>query len=154
MKNKTIQAILFIASIAGIMDTLFLIDSYYNDPAACSTPFLQSIFGIPVDCGEVTTSQYSKVFSIPLAFYGLVFYLSLFLILYFEDRLTPLLKDKPLDYDFLLLAFGITGFLVSSILLYIQVGLIGKVCLYCLLSLVSSYTVLGTTFVNLKLSKK
>ncbi len=147
MENKIAQAILFLASLGGILDTVFLVDSHYNDPAVCNTPFLSSIFGIPVDCGQVTTSEYSVLFGLPISFYGLLYYITVFMVLYFEPRLETMVKRYETTYPTFLLLLTSTGFVVSTALLIIQVAILKLICLYCLISIVTSYTLFATSVV-------
>ncbi len=147
MKYKTTQLLLMLASGAGIVDTLYLVNSHYNDPAACTTPFIESFFGIPVDCGQVTTSQYSTIFGLPISLFGLLYYLTFFAILFFDAKVNAFIQPKGLSLSNLFLILSSVGFLVSTILLFLQVAVLKLVCLYCMGSVVTSYTLFGVSLV-------
>ena len=78
------KPILFIASFVGIADSYYLTDRHYTAAGVCNTDF-KEFLGYPIDCGYIDSSKYSEVFSIPLALLGLLYYLSIFFILYFDN---------------------------------------------------------------------
>ena len=83
-------------------------------------------------CEVVTTSSYSTLASIPVAFLGVAYYGVLFLVLLaYIDRRTPLL---------LIIAARLTivGLIASAYFIFVQIFLIKALCLYCLMSAVSS----------------
>lgn len=137
---------MLLASGAGIFDTIYLVNSHYNDPAACTTPFLESIFGIPVDCGQVTSSAYSTVFGLPISLFGLIFYLAFFAILLFDRKVQTIAETKNYSIYHIFLALSFAGFLVSTFLLFLQVAVLQLICLYCVGSIITSYTLFGISF--------
>ncbi len=137
---KTSQLLLMLASGAGIVDTIYLVNSHYNDPAACTTPFIESLFGIPIDCGQVTSSQYSTIFGIPISLFGLFYYLSFFIVLLFDRQVLAFLEPKGMALSNFFVLFSSIGFLVSTILLFLQVAVLQLICLYCMGSILTSYT--------------
>lgn len=80
------------------------------------------------NCDAVLTSRYSKLFGIPLAYWGLAYYSALFFlaIVYLD------LKNKKILQ--LIELWLWSGFAVSLILLYIQAFVLKAFCLYCLIS--------------------
>ena len=113
----------------GIVDTLVLLDHTYNNSGICgeSSTFL----GFAVDCGYVLQTSYSKIFGLPLALYGFVFYLSMFTMFYlFNSRRIYLTK--------FLMAGSIVGLLASVYFIYLQLVVIGLICLYCMGSALTS----------------
>ncbi len=83
---------------------------------------------ITTGCDTVTTSAYSEVFGIPLALFGAIFYLVVFLSsLMYVDKRTPAIL-------FFLPILGLGGFLTSLYLIYLQLFVIKALCFYCLLS--------------------
>ncbi len=108
----------------GFIDAAYLtVKHYTGEPVSCS---------IINGCEEVTTSEYSIVFGIPLALIGAIYYagVSALLFFYLEDGGGGVLR---------LLLLGVAGaFLVSLWLFYIQIAVIEELCLYCLVSAGSS----------------
>ena len=111
-------------SLIGIADTLYLIlESYLGGGVKCF---------IVGGCETVLTSKYSIFAGIPLAWWGLGFYISVFvainlLDIYASDIWLKLLK-----------LMTAAGFIISLVLLYLQVFVIKALCFYCLTSFVSS----------------
>lgn len=102
----------------GIADTLYLTwEHYANIVPPCPA---HSVLGSWVDCGRVLTSSYSTIFNIPLALYGLGYYLFLIVSLNFFKKFLPII-----------VTFGL-GF--SLYLIYIQVFALRAICLYCTFS--------------------
>ena len=154
---ETRKIILFLAAIAGISDSLYLLDRHYNASGVCSSN-VKEFLGYPVDCGVVDASKYSEFFSIPLALIGLLYYLSIFFILYFDNfidkRLTQLQIHQKLKshLDFVII-ISTFGFLYTLYLMYIQFLVLEVVCLYCLYSALST-TIIFTLSVSIKLIRK
>lgn len=118
MASKAIKYILIILSAIGFLDALFLSYTHFKGIIPpCTTGF---------QCDVVTTSKYSVLFGVPLAYLGLAFYLTLFIgaIYYLE-------KDAGLRF---LRSFSGLGFLASIYFIYLQGWVINAWCLYCLLS--------------------
>lgn len=80
-------------------------------------------------CDLVSASPYSRVFGIPLALFGVFFYVS---ILGFS--LWGLIQ-KVVRVQLFLLPLTTLGFLLSLYFLYLQAAVIHAFCQYCLLSL-------------------
>lgn len=143
MKNLLILTL--ILSIIGLADASYLTFEHYSQYVApCST-------NMWVDCGKVLDSEYSVVLGIPLAMLGAMFYagmatLSLIRLSVESVRekiwsMVPSLSVIPkrwssVDRAFLdLHTLGATfGGAFSLYLIYLQIGVIGSICLYCMLS--------------------
>src|SRR3989344_2671965 len=97
-------------ALVGFADAVFLTTQHYLGKIPPCT--------VVSGCETVLTSPYATVFGIPDALFGAIFYL---IILIKPSRLLALL-----------------GFLASLILLYLQLFVIRALCLYCLISLVTS----------------
>ena len=84
------------------------------------------------DCFSVNNSKYSEWFGIPIAVFGALAYLSIFLLLFFENR-GSFLEDYGA-----LIVFGITliGVVYSAYLTYIEVAVLRTLCPFCVLSAV------------------
>jgi uncharacterized membrane protein len=113
--------ILLALALVGIGDTLYL--SYYQ--------YLNLIPSCAIGgCEEVLTSDYSKFFGVPLSYIGLVYYT------YFVC-LSALLAWEPTSRALRMatLVYAGIGFTLSAIFIfYIQLTLIGALCLYCAIS--------------------
>lgn len=128
-------------SFAGFLDAIYLAIKHY-----LGTPINCSIFG---GCEQVTTSQYATLWGIPVALLGAIYYLIIFIlvvayldtkkerVLYFTARLTPV------------------GFLASLWFIYLQLFVIKAICLYCVVSAITSTIlfILGIILLNLRAKK-
>lgn len=118
-------AILIVAFL-GFVDASFLMAEHY-------LKMVPPCF-IVQGCDTVTTSSYSKIFGIPVATLGALYYVTvLILAMYYAD------KKKALTLKAL---HGITfiGFLMSLWFLYAQAFIIKAWCMYCLFSAITSIT--------------
>ena len=88
------------------------------------------IFG--AGCGDVLHSKYSKLFGIPLSYYGILFYtcVTIFGGLY-------AITQKRL-FRQLIAIFALVGFVDSVGFVYIQTALIGAYCFYCIISAITT----------------
>lgn len=129
---------LIIVSFLGILDAGYLTILHYQGVL----PDCSVITG----CEEVLTSEYKEIFGLPMALYGLIFYFGMFVLslLYFDTRHKILVP--------LIFIGGVTGFLVSIGLVYLQLGVIGAVCEYCMLSALTSTTLFVLGIILLKKS--
>jgi uncharacterized membrane protein len=86
----------------------------------------------PIDgCNVVAYSPYASIFSVPLGYLGLIFYLSMFAIV-------ALLAYDPISRGLrlgtlLLSAMGVT---LSICFMYVQLTFIHAFCIYCLVSFI------------------
>lgn len=119
--------ILFLTLIVmGLTDASYLTWEHYSQTIPpCST----SIF---VDCGRVLDSPYAVVFGIPLALLGGLHYAIMLVI-----AIAVFLTSKSLFQRLLFLSTA-AGILVSIYLVYLQLAVIGAICLYCMASAVIS----------------
>jgi len=114
-------------SIFGVVDTIYLVIKHYGNQAVFC------VVGAIDSCNTVLSSVYSTIFfGIHLSVIGLFYYsLVLVLILLF------IVSKKYLFY-LMLLAATTMGFLFSMWLVYLQVIVLGNICLYCMLSAFTS----------------
>lgn len=109
---------------AGFVDATYLtVKHFLGGPIPCS---------ILKGCEQVTTSQYSTVFGIPVALLGAFYYLTILVLaaIYFDSKKTSVLK--------LLACLTPFGFLASLIFVYLQIFVIKAICLYCMVSAATS----------------
>ena len=115
---------LAIFSFFGFLDALYLaIEHYLNRIPPCS---------LVKGCEQVLTSKYATIFGIPVALFGAVFYIAVFLLVlaYLDSR-----NERILKFVFFL---TLAGFLGSLGFLYLQIFVIKALCFYCLISLGTS----------------
>lgn len=111
-------------ALVGFTDSAFLLAKRVSGaPIPC---FITS------GCDAVSKSPYSVLFGVPLAAWGVLFYLAIgFLALLYMDT-------KNLLVGKLLALATLLGFLSSAYFIYIQKFKIGAFCIYCILSAVVS----------------
>jgi len=113
-----------ITAFIGFLDATYLtVEHYTGGNINCY---------ISTGCDTVANSKYAVVLGIPMALLGAIFYFGMLIlsILYLD------IKKKPLIY--LLVLGGITGFLFSIFLVYLQLFVLHSVCEYCMLSATTS----------------
>lgn len=127
-----------ILSAVGMTDATYLTVKYYkNLKVGCVS------LG---DCEKVTSSVYSTISGVPIALLGAIYYFiilaSVILFLYFLRKWSK--EHSPLDesransiWDFFT-RFTIIGFLVSAWLVYLQLFVIHAICIYCVISALTS----------------
>ena len=120
---------MLVMALVGIADTAYLTADYFLGTGV-KCLLLEG-------CEVVLTSSYSRMFGIPLAFFGLGFYMLIFVLVSAAD-----IYESKLVYKAILSA-GIVGFLFSLYLLYLQIFVIEALCIYCLTSLLSSTVIFG-----------
>lgn len=125
--NKNFQILLIfliIFSFLGLLDSAYLTFKYYE-----GGPLVCAIFE---GCDKVAQSPYSTMFGVPVALFGVFYYLAVFFlaILAFEFRRFKILK--------ILFSLTVAGFLASLYFLYLQIFVIEAICTYCIFSLLTS----------------
>ena len=117
MKLIKNRIILLILSLVGFFDSAYLTISHYkNVVPPCS---------ISSDCESVLTSRFATILGIPLALFGVLYFLALiFLLLLAKEQ-----NIFPKFFKFLALA----GIVASFVLLYLQAFVLHAFCQYCLL---------------------
>ena len=103
-------------------------DSYslYNGQALWCPPPING-------CNEVANSPYGHIYSLPVGYYGVVYYLTMF-------GLAALLAFEPLSraLRFAALAYAALGVGFSIYFMYLQIAFIHAFCIYCLVSAVTT----------------
>lgn len=142
MKNNYywLLIVLFaIISFLGFLDAVYLTAKHYLKT-------IPPCF-IANGCTTVLTSQYSTIFDIPIALIGTLYYLTLFLITIFALKI----NKKFFNWSFFLTPIG---FLISLILVYIQIFILQELCSYCIFSALASTILFILNLVILRLSSK
>lgn len=123
---KALVVILLILSFLGFLDASFLtVKHYLGLRIGCS---LFNING----CDVVTKSPYAAVGPIPIALLGALYYVFIFVltILYWDLK-----KEKIILF---IARFSIVGFVISLLLVFLQIFVIKAICLYCVGSAITS----------------
>lgn len=124
----------------GFFDSFYLtIIHYKNIIPPCSV-----LHG----CEKVLNSAFSTIGPIPLALFGLIFY-----ILVIVTSLMIILENKKQLLKFFYLLVGI-GFLVSLILFLIQALIIGAFCQFCVLSEIISLGLIILAYLEFRKKKQ
>lgn len=130
---------IIVLSFLGIADSAYLAEhSGSNPPPSCS------LTGVFDGCRIVAESAYSHLFGIPLGVYGVVFYGTIFALAAFTLVTTFVYITR------LLRIFAGIGALASAVFIYIQVFLIGALCLYCVTSAVISFLILAVVWLPIR----
>lgn len=121
---KRVVFAFLVVSFIGFVDAAYLtVKHYLGTPLNCS---------ILEGCETVTTSQYAMIGNIPVALLGTLYYLAVFI-------LTIAYLDTKRENLFAVAArLTIVGFLASLLFLYLQLFVIKAICLYCVVSAITS----------------
>ncbi|MFA6503167.1 MAG: vitamin K epoxide reductase family protein [Candidatus Paceibacterota bacterium] len=123
MKRIGVVCILLLA-FCGVADSAYLAQHEIDGtPLICN---IQNLSG----CNVVAASQYSQLFGVPLAEYGVLFYGIMFVLAALELVLFDRLLRRVLQ------GFAFIGILASLYFTFVQVFMIGAFCIYCIASAV------------------
>ncbi len=122
---------LLVFAFIGFTDATYLTATHFMEaPPGC---------GEDGGCGEVTSSEYSTLFGLPIAMFGLLYYLSvIFLSLLWIDRELTLIPK-------MMVAWTAPAVLMSSWLVYLMLFVIEAICWYCMGSAASSTLIFITS---------
>jgi len=129
--KKFFLLILFIVS--GIIDAGYLTYEHYQQVIPPCT--VNRLLPVASDCGRVLRSSYSVMFGIPLALAGVFQYSVLFVIL-----IAYLVYRKKV-FAFWLIIQSIIGVIFSAYFMYIQLGVLKSICIYCTYSAIISFSI-------------
>ncbi len=82
------------------------------------------------DCKTVNASKYSEVNNIPVAVIGMIGYLAILAVHFFEKR-NPFFEQNG---TLMIFGMALTGFLFTVWLIYVEVALLRALCPFCLTS--------------------
>ena len=85
------------------------------------------------DCSTVNASKYAEVNGIPVAVIGILGYLAILAVHYFENR------NRFFKQNSTLMIFGmaLTGFIFTVWLIYVEIALLKALCPFCVTSQIS-----------------
>lgn len=121
MKRKTILVLMSILGFLGLMLSLYLVQHHYTQ--ASETGFCD--VSATISCSLVNGSSYAELFHIPIAFYGVFWFLV------FLSTLFLIYKKKVFAKTFLF-AWSLSGFFFVFYLIYAE-WQIGALCPWCTL---------------------
>ncbi len=116
-------------ALVGAADSLYVAHgSYTGQPLWC--PIIEG-------CNTVANSPYSRMFGVPISYFGVVFYVLMF-------GLAAWLASDPESRRLRVGAvlYGGLGVLFSAYAMILQLGAIRAVCVYCLISAVTTLILL------------
>lgn len=121
MKRAGVVLILILAFF-GLADSIYLTQHELSGtPLLCN---IQNLSG----CNIVAASQYSHIFGIPLAEFGILFYAVLFVLAALEIVVFDQLLRRALQ------AVSFVGVLFSLYFTFLQIFVINAACIYCIAS--------------------
>jgi len=116
-------------TLIGIADAVYVAHgNYAGAPLWC--PILDG-------CNLVINSPYSRVFGVPMSYYGFIYYVFMF-------GLAARIAFDPFSNSlrFRVILYAVLGAASSMYFVYLQLGIIRAVCSYCLISAVTSFLLL------------
>jgi uncharacterized membrane protein len=126
MTRPVLKTLLIVLALIGLSDSWYLTAmAYSGKPLVCNIAGLDG-------CNTVAQSAYSYLFGLPLALYGVIFYVLVFVLV------ASLFFIPKRQLYRTLHAIGAVGLIASIIFELIQIFLIKALCVYCLLSAVLS----------------
>lgn len=138
MSPTYLRALMILLALLGFADAFYLTDmAFTGGTLACD---IQGLSG----CNTVAQSAYSRVFGLPLALYGVVFYSGFLLALFSYGRISSLLYRRALIF------FAAAGALSSTYFLYLQQFVIDALCVYCLASALVSFLLAYCVYLALR----
>lgn len=130
MHRTALTAFLLVLAFMGIADAWYLTASALTDTA------LSCDLGAVLDgCNIVAKSEYSHFLGLPLALYGVGFFVAVFILA------ATLLVYPHRTLHRLLFWLGAIGSVMSVVFLLIQFVLIKALCIYCIASAVITFLV-------------
>src|SRR3989339_1005932 len=117
----------------GIADAGYLTYEHFRQVIPPCT--VNRLLPIASDCGKVLRSSYSVMFGVPVAVFG-IFQYSLLLIAF----LFFLFYRKKI-FTYWIIFQSMIGAIFSLYFMYIQLGILRSVCIYCTLSSIISFSV-------------
>ncbi len=123
--SSSLLAVTGLVAVIGLVDSLYLsVTHYTNALVPCSFTH---------GCETVLRSSYSEIFGIPVAAFGVIFYITVLSASVF------FIQHKT--YHWWLSVWGVIGFFSTVYLIYIQAFILHAYCQYCLLSALTSTSI-------------
>jgi len=137
MKKTSLSSRFVLLSVFGVCLSLYLIyhhqavvGGFLTGPSACN-------IGGDFDCDAVAKSEYSTLFGIPVASFGLLYYLGVLLFIFFNRKVS---EEKTVPSLFII---SLLALFPSIAFFYVSWAIVQKWCLFCslvhLLNVVMSF---------------
>ncbi len=97
------------------------------------------------DCSTVNASPYSQVYGIPVAFVGVLGYLSILALLLLENRYRFLQENGTLA----IFGLALVGFIFTLYLVYLELYVIEAICPFCVTSQITMTILFALSVVRL-----
>lgn len=144
--KKSNYFVFLILSVLGILDSGYLTYEHYLKVIPPCT--VNRLFPFLSDCGKVLQSQYALILNTPVALIGLIYYSILFFVILFGI----IFHNKILRIWILIQSTG--GMIASLYFMYLQIFVIGSICIYCTTSAIISFIFFILTFLWLSNERK
>lgn len=121
--KKFLPYLLIVLAFSGMLDAAYLTYEHFQNsipPCSASIPFS--------DCGKVLKSEYSVIFGIPVAVYGVFHYIV------FVITLVYAVIGRRLYAQYMAIIESVIGFLCSCYFVYLQFIVLQAICPYCMVS--------------------
>jgi uncharacterized membrane protein len=128
-------------ALIGIADALYVAHGNYSgQPLWC--PVIDG-------CNTVVNSPYSRIFGVPMSYFGFIYYLYMF-------ALAARLAFDPLSRGlrFRAILYAGMGAATSMYFMYLQLGFIREMCSYCLISAVTTFLLLIAALWHFQATRK
>jgi len=137
--KKFFQWWVVVFALVGVVDAGYLAyEHFWGDVYQCRViPVIGPLLGSWMDCGKVLTSPYAMVGPVPLAGLGLLFYLGML-----GWAMVEMNGVRVRWWPRLGLLMALSGVAVSAYLVYLQLGVLKSICLYCMVSAVNTVMIL------------
>jgi uncharacterized membrane protein len=121
--------LMLILTVTGIIDAAYVAHGNYSGTQLWC-PVIDG-------CNAVINSPYSRVFGVPMSYFGFIYYLFMF-------GLAARLAYEPAanSVRFRAVLYAALGAISSVYFIYLQIGPIAALCSYCLISAVTSLLLL------------
>jgi uncharacterized membrane protein len=97
------------------------------------------------DCSTVNASRYSEVNGIPVAVIGIIGYLAILAVHFFENRTSFFKQNGTL----LIFGMSLTGFVFTVWLVYVELALLKAICPFCVTSQVAMTFIFAIAVIRL-----
>jgi uncharacterized membrane protein len=129
-------ALIIAGASIGLLDASYLSYQHKTTPPAGDMSVL-CVVGEPGSCNAVLQSQYAVVLGIPLAYIGVLYYLTILV------TAIILFRTRAVRAWYVLQTVLAVGFLASAYFVYLQLFVIYSICLYCMISAVMTAGMCG-----------
>ena len=137
-KSLTLKLAIIILGLIGMCISGYLTYIHYRD--------LSSICLFGTGCDNVLSSQYSSIWGIPLALFGLLMYIVLTLLVIWSFRIEEECQNR---LDLGMYGIALSGTLFTVYLYYLEIFEIHSFCTWCIGSSLLIFSLLMITVINL-----